>query len=195
MGHITDRPTLVALLGSSDEKNVRTALNQLSALGDPVVAQEASRIFNTTKNEAMKNTAYQILLNLRSDEATAAMGWKTTTYNMATRSAALNWYASHQPAKARKMALDAVTNFAPGPVRMAAIRVLGQVKDEPGKREVFEILIGLAKGRPYAPMQAAINALADYGDKAAIPVIESRKDHSLHFARGTVAGALARLGR
>lgn len=93
------------------------------------------------------------------------------------------------------MALDAVINFAPGPIRMTSIGILGRVKDEPGSRTVFNVLIELAKGRPYAPMNAAINALAEYGDKAAIPVIESRKNHSLHFGRGTVASALARLNR
>ena len=76
---------------------------------------------------------------------------------------------------------------------LTAISVLGRVKDEPGKREVFNTLIGLAKGRPYSPMSAAINALAEYGDKAAIPVIESRKNHSLHFGRNLVANALTRL--
>jgi HEAT repeat protein len=143
----------------------------------------------------LKNNAYQILLGLKNDQATADLGWRTTTYNLATKTAALNWYASNQPEKARAMALDAVINYAPGPVRMTAIGVLGRVKDEADKRVVFNLLIELAKGRPYAPMQAAINALANYGDKAAIPVIESRKNHSLHFARGTVASALARLGR
>ena len=114
---------------------------------------------------------------------------------MGTRTTALNWYASHQPDKARKLALDAVINFAPAPIRSTAISVLGRVKDEPGKRDVFNVLIGLAKGRQYAPMSTAINALVEYGDKAAIPVIESRKNHSLHFGRNLVASALSRLGK
>ena len=193
--YLKDRAALVDLLTDKNESNARSALNRLNSLGDPVVAQEANRIFSTTTNEAVKNNAYQILLGLKNDQATADLGWNTMTYNLATKTAALNWYAAHQPEKARKMALDAVINFAPGPVRITAINVLGRVKDEKGDRVVFNTLIEIAKGRPYAPMQAAINALATYGDKAAIPVIESRKNHSLHFARGTVASALARLGR
>ena len=134
-------------------------------------------------------------MSINNDEATAKIGWNLKTYNLATKAAALNWYAEHDKAKARTMALDAVKNYAPGPVRMTAISVLGRVKDAEGSREVFNLLISIAKAHDYAPMQAAINALADYGDKAAIPVIESRKDHSLHFARGTVQSALARLNR
>ena len=193
--HLSDNATLVTLLGSADDGIVRLALNRLNANGYPMEAEEANRIFSTTKNESLKTTAYQILLGLKNDQATADLGWKTMTYNFAVKNSALNWYAAHQPDKARSMALDAVINFAPGPIRMTSISVLGRVKDEPGSRAAFNVLIGLAKGRSYAPMSAAINALAEYGDKAAIPVIESRKNHSLHFGRGTVASALARLSR
>ncbi len=193
--HLKEPALLVDLLAHTDEKIVRLAMNRLNALKDPTIGQVANRIFSTTANESLKNNAYQILLELKNDQATADLGWKTTTYNMATRTAALNWYATNQPNTARKIALDAVINYAPGPVRMAAIGVLGRVKDEPGKREVFNVLVEIAKGRPYSPMSAAINALAAYGDKAAIPIIESRKNHSLHFGRGLVAGALARLSK
>ena len=188
---LSNQAELVDLLGSKDESIQRSALSRLG----PVAKPEAQRIFAETKNEAMKNTAYQILLNFNNDVETAALGWKTKTYNMATKVAALHWYSNHRQEKARAMALDAVRNFAPGPVRMAAIGVLGHVKDVSGDREVFNLLISIAKQRDYAPMSAAINALAEYGDKAAIPVIEARKNHGLHFARGTVASALARLNR
>ncbi len=191
--HLKDTAVLNQLLTNKDEGIVRLAMNRLNSLKDPSIGQVADRIFRTTTNEAMKNNAYQILLELKNDQATADLGWKTTTYNLATKTAALNWYATNQPNNARKMALDAVVNYAPGPVRMTAISVLGRVKDEPGKREVFNTLIGLAKGRPYSAMSAAINALVEYGDKAAIPVIESRKNHSLHFGRNLVANALTRL--
>lgn len=193
--HLTDSAELVNLLGSDNEEEIQSALNRLTDLNDPAAKPEAQRIFAETKNEALKNDAYRILLRLNNDEATAKIGWNTTTYNMQTKVMALNWYAGHDKDKARSMALDAVKNYAPGPVRMAAIGVLGRVKDLDGDREVFDLLISIAKQRDYAPMQAAINALATYGDKAAIPVIEARKNHSLHFARGTVASALARLNR
>lgn len=190
---LSDRSILMSLLNNKDESIQRLAVNRLSDLNDSATIQEATRIFTTTTNESLKNTAFQILLAKKNDQATADLGWKTTTYNMATRTAALNWYAANQPAKARAIALDAVINYAPAPIRNTSIAVLGRVKDEPGKQVVFDVLVGLAKGRPYAPMAAGINALVEYGDKAAIPVIESRKNHSLHFGRNLVAGALARL--
>lgn len=193
--YLSDSAILVDLAGSSDDSIVRSALSRLQALNDPGTLTQAKRIFAETSNESLKNSAYGVLLAMNNDQATADLGWKTTTYNLQTKKAALNWYASHKPDHARALALDAVRNYAPGPVRMTAISVLGRVKDEIGSRVVFNTLINLAKGRPYAPMSAAINALAEYNDKAAIPVIESRKNHSLHFGRGTVAGALARLNR
>lgn len=193
--YLTDSAILVDLCGSSDDSVIQPAMERLAALNDLGAKTQAGRIFAETQNEALKNDAYGILLRLNNDAKTAELGWKTTTYNLQTKVAALNWYAGNQPEKARGMALEAVKNYAPGPVRMAAIGVLGRVKDIKGDREVFNLLIEIAKGQAYAPMQAAINALAEYGDKAAIPVIESRKNHSLHFARGTVAGALARLNR
>ena len=193
--HLTDSARLIELCGADDESLVKAAMDRLAVMNDPGAKVQASRIFAETKNEALKNDAYRILLSINNDEATAKIGWNLKTYNLATKAAALNWYAEHDKAKARTMALDAVKNYAPGPVRMTAISVLGRVKDAEGSREVFNLLISIAKAHDYAPMQAAINALADYGDKAAIPVIESRKDHSLHFARGTVQSALARLNR
>ncbi|MBS1727014.1 MAG: M1 family metallopeptidase [Armatimonadetes bacterium] len=193
--HLTDKAELISLLGSKDEREIESALDRLAALNDPAAKPEAERIFAETANEAMKNNAYDILLRINNDEKTAELGWNTTTYNLGTKIAALRWYSYHEPEKARQMALDAVRNFAPGPVRMAAIGVLGHVKDIRGDQEVFDVLIALVKARPYAPMSAAINALAEYGDKAAIPVLESRKNHSLHFARGAVASAIARLSR
>jgi aminopeptidase N len=190
---LNDRAILKELLANKDEAVQLLALNRLNELNDPMVVQEANRIFTTTKNESMMNSAYSILLALKNDQATAELGWTTKTYNLATQTAALNWYATNRPATARKMAMDAVVNYAPGPVRQAAIGVLGKVKDEADKRDVFNLLVSIAKGRPYTPMVSAINALVEYGDKAAIPVIESRKNHSLHFGRGVVASALARL--
>lgn len=172
-----------------------TALRGLSASRGSKNEALFESLFNSTTNEEVKNTAYDKLLSVRNNLATAELGWNTATWNLQTQTRALNWFADHDKDRARTMAVKAVREFAPGPVRMAAISVLGRVKDVSGSSEVFDLLVSLAKGRAYAPMNQAINALADYGDKRAVPVIESRRNHSLHFARGTVEGALARLNR
>jgi aminopeptidase N len=192
---IQDADFILDLTESSDKSIAFAAVSQSIAARNSKTAARMRQIFDTTSDESLKETAYESLIRAKSDAETAELGWNTTTYSLGTKTAALNWYATNDKDKARKMALDAVRNFAPGPVRMSAISVLGRVKDEPGKREVFDLLVQLAKGRAYAPMDAAINALASYGDKAAIPVIESRRNHQLHFGRGTVESALARLNR
>ncbi len=182
-------------LTSSNARFRLVALRGLSAGKGSANESLFESVFNTTTNEEVKNAAYDKLLSVRNDVATAELGWNTTTWNLQTQTRALNWIADHDKDRGRAMALKAVREFAPGPVRMTAISVLGRVKDASGSSEVFDLLISLAKGRAYAPMDQAINALANYGDKRAIPVIEARRNHSLHFARNTVEGALARLGR
>lgn len=178
---------------SQSEKLQLTALFGLSAKKGSANEAVFEKVFTTTTNEEMKNAAYEKLLAVRDDVVTAELGWSTTTWNLQTQTNALSWFAKNDKDRARAMALKAVREFAPGPVRMRAISVLGQVKDASGSQEVLDLLISLAKGRAYAPMNEAIGALAEYGDKRAIPVIESRRNHSLHFARGTVEGSLARL--
>jgi aminopeptidase N len=193
---IQDDAFLVNVLETSkNAKHQITALYGLSANKGSKNEALFGKLFNSVSNEEMKNAAFDKLLSVRNDAATAELGWNTTTWNLQTQTRALSWFAANDKDRARTMALKAVKEFAPGPVRMQAISVLGQVKDATGSREVFNLLVSLAKGRAYAPMDQAINALADYGDKRAIPVIESRKNHSLHFARNTIEGALARLQR
>ena len=193
---IQDDSFLLSVLETSkDAKLQLTALYGLSANKGSKNDALFEKLFQSIPNEEMKNAAFEKLLAVRNDVATAELGWSTTTWNLQTQTRALSWFAANDKDRARTMALKAVKEFAPGPVRMRAISVLGQVKDAAGSREVFNLLVSMAKGRPYAPMDQAINALADYGDKRAIPVIESRKNHSLHFARNTVEGALARLQR
>jgi aminopeptidase N len=195
IGYITETDFLIAKTMDSNPVIARNALSLLNGRKGDKVVNRVTQILNSTPNESLKNTAFGVLLSIKDDEPTAMMGWNMQTYNLGTQTMALNWLAGKNPDKARELALRSVREFAPGPVRMSAISVLGRVKDKAGSREVFDLLVQLAKGRPYAPMDAAINALATYGDKAAIPVIRSRENHSLHFGRNTVQSALARLNR
>jgi aminopeptidase N len=192
-GSLTSESRILEFLRGSDDKLRQTGIYMANGSKSSAVSTEISRIFEKTTNEALKNAAFSTLLSIKDDDATAQLGWNTTTYNLQTQSAALSWWASKNPDKARALALNAVKNYAPGPIRIIGINVLGMVKDEPGKREVFDLLSELVKGRAYTPMSSAIGALATYGDRAAIPIIESRRNHSLHFGRGTVRSALARL--
>jgi aminopeptidase N len=195
LDYIEDTDFALKLTYDNDAGIANKALTRLYYKKTDAVIARLRDVIQFSANEAMKNTAYNVLLTTAGDESIAEMGWNMTTYDLGTRTAALNWYAQNNKDKAREISLKAVRDFAPGPVRMAAIRVLGQVKDKEGQREVFNLLVELAKARPYAPMDAAIGALATYGDKAAIPVIKSRQNHSLHFARNTIQSALARLNR
>jgi hypothetical protein len=152
-------------------------------------------VFQKSPNEAMRNAAFSSLLAMRDDEATAKLGLATKTYNLQTQIEGLEWYTRKMPNEARKMCLEMIRKPALGPLRAAAITGLGAVKDAPGQRDVYETLIKISQERNYTPMTNAINALAQYGDKAAIPFLEKRANHSLHFVRGTVRNALNTLKR
>jgi HEAT repeat protein len=57
------------------------------------------------------------------------------------------------------------------------------------------MLASFLSERSNGQLRAAIRALAAYGDKAAIPLIEKRANHGLHFVRSDVRSALSQLGR
>ena len=121
--------------------------------------------------------------------------WRTPSFDDGYRTWALEGWAEFAPDRAREAALAALTDGSSEPVRLTAIRILGRVKDKPGERVVFNALAAMMSERSNSPLRTAIGALADYGDKAAIPLLEKRKDHGLHFVRGDVANALRRLGK
>lgn len=194
LGRIDDEATLMAASRMSDGGFALAGLQGLGRLQSPSAWERIEQVFSTTSNEAMKNTAYDLLLGHKNDSATAEIGLKTKTYNLGPQQSALRWIARNDAGRAREIALDWLKT-APGPLKLTAVSVLGQVKDREGSKQVLGILMNYARGRSYGIMNAAINALAEYGDKSAIPVLEARKNHSLHFARGTVNGALARLKR
>ncbi len=76
---------------------------------------------------------------------------------------------------------------------MNAIRHLGSLKDKAGERKVYETLAELLKEPSFGARNSAINAIAEYGDKAAIPLLEVFNTHELVFFRQSAQRAIARL--
>jgi len=73
--------------------------------------------------------------------------------------------------------------------------VLGRLKDKPGETRVRKALEKILTGETsFGARNAAIDALGNLGDKAAIPAIRPYLNHSLVFFRNTAKGAIARLG-
>ena len=109
------------------------------------------------------------------------------------RASALRWWATHQPSIARAKCLEVLNGPPNEPLKNESVRQLSVLKDAPGEHVVFDMLMGLAGQQSYATRQAAISALANYGDKRAIPVIEPLTKSSLFFTRRAAEAAIAQL--
>ncbi len=193
----TDPALLIGLSREPDERLAQAALGRMSAVKDDGrLLARLSEVWNDPKaNPDLRYAALSSAYSLSKSTTLIEDAWNTPSWDESFRTWALNAWASTAPDRAREVALAALTDGSSEPVRLTAISVLGRVKDKPGERTVFNALAAMMTERSNSPLRAAIGALADYGDKAAIPLLERRKDHGLHFVRGDVARALAQLKR
>jgi aminopeptidase N len=190
-----DRELLLDMSHYPDTRIVSAAISEMAALeNSPRVQARLQELLKTSSNEVVREAAFNSLLSLTQNKDLAEAGMEMDSYNDHFRTQALNWFAQHQPDKARRLALDALSKTSTTePMRLASIQVLGEVKDRPGERVAYDVLIGFLNERSNSPLRAAINAVASYGNPDAIPLLEARANHSLHFVRSDVRRALERL--
>ncbi|MGV3614523.1 MAG: M1 family aminopeptidase [Fimbriimonas sp.] len=184
---------LLEKLGDADARTAQAAANTLARLpkGDAILA--ALEKAGNHPNDEVRFSAFAARLHLTNDATLADRAWTTPSYNDAFRRLALDWWAEHQPDRARTRALDAVRMGLPEPTRTHAIGMLGRLKDAAGKHEVYEALVKVVGESSFGARNTAINALADYGDKKAVPILEPLTRHPLVFLRNTAKGAVERL--
>ncbi len=192
----TSLDDLLTMTKGTDGRLAQAALERLRAL--PKTGAALSRLQevwdDTTANPDLRLTAVQSLYALTKDAAVLNAASMTDRYDDGYRTWALGRLAEADPDRARDVALAALKGGATEPVRLTAIAVLGRVKDKPGERRAYDALAAIMTERSNSPLRAAIAALGEYGDKAAIPLLKARQDHGLHFVRGDVTRALAQLG-
>jgi aminopeptidase N len=150
-------------------------------------------LWQNDPNPDVRKAALRGLLNLTNDDALAQKAWNTGSWDDGFRLAALSWWGENQPDKAREIAIAAVKGNASEPVTLASIRLLGRLKDKPGERTVYSLLASFLGERSVDRLTAAVNAIGEYGDKAAIPLLEKREHHSLHFVRRDVTRVIREL--
>ena len=192
---VPDEEFLLDMSNQPDLRLVEAAARAMSQIKDNRhVLARLKDLWTSGSNDRVKEGALSSLLTLTSDPALADQAFQTDSYDDGFRTIALDWWSGHNPNKARTVALEALSGKADEPVRLASIRLLGTLKDRPGDHAAYEMLASLMTQRSNGELRAAIAALADYGDRAAIPLLQKRKNHGLHFVRQEVAAALARLG-
>jgi HEAT repeat protein len=164
-----------------------------STYESPKLVDRLRDLWISSGDDEVRLAALDSLLRITQDRSLAEKALNTDSYNDSFRIDGLDWLADHQPDVARDQALAELSGPASEPLKLESIRVLGRVKDKLGERRAFNALVALLTERSNSPLRAAIGALGEYGDKAAIPLIEPKTHHSLHFVRRDAEAALARL--
>jgi HEAT repeat protein len=134
-----------------------------------------------------------VLANATNDATLADKAWAIQSTDEGFRQFALDWWAQHDPERARKECLNQLRDPLNEIVRVAAIRHLGRLKDVSGSRDVYNALVDVLDEGSFGALNTAIFALVEYGDKAAIPAIREHSDHSLFMIRRSAQGAVAAL--
>ncbi|MBX3110665.1 MAG: M1 family metallopeptidase [Fimbriimonadaceae bacterium] len=198
VGRIDNADIVLELTNHADKQVATTALGSLGRFkGNDAVRAKLERVWKSPDfPEYMKNSALQALFQIEPSDALADEAWAKPSQMLGYQGQALGYWTGKADDKARRLCLTLVTSDATAePLRISALRALGHIKDKPGSREVYDTLVGYLKERSNSPLRTAINALADYGDPAAAPLIEAHRNHSLFFVRQDVERALNRLKR
>jgi len=185
---------LLSLTQRSNRDLANTAAAQLGNLPSKEnVLTQLMKLVSTDPNDVIQQTAARSLLNLTNDPSIAEDLWKKEGYQDGFRQIALDWWMKKDPAKCRTHALEALAGGFPEPTRVHAIGQLGRLKDLPGEKRVFDTLAAVLKETSFGARNTAIGALAEYGDKAAIPLLRPFLTEQLVFFRQSSKGAIARL--
>ncbi len=144
-------------------------------------------------NELIREHATQALLNWSTDRTFANKVWTMKSFDDGYRRMALDWYAKHAPGDARDTCLDYLTHSDSEPVRVKAIQILGNLKEEPGQQDIFNALVPIAKETSYNARAAAVIALGQLGNKKAIPVLEPITLHAPNGIRGLAKASIEQL--
>jgi aminopeptidase N len=194
MPSIGNADYLLDMSRNSDPRLTAAAARAMSSTYEsPKLVDRLRDLWISSGDDEVRLAALDSLLRITQDRSLAEKALNTDSYNDSFRIDGLDWLADHQPDVARDQALAELSGPASEPLKLESIRVLGRVKDKLGERRAFNALVALLTERSNSPLRAAIGALGEYGDKAAIPLIEPKTHHSLHFVRRDAEAALARL--
>jgi HEAT repeat protein len=182
-------------LGSSDSKVVGAVASNPGGLPiSPTIEAKLRDLESNHPNILVRQAALRSLLNGLKDDALADKAWTMPSYNEGFRNAAMFYYVKNDKDKARELALGVLANPDSEALRQTCIQVLGDLKDKPNDRRVFNALVKVVEERSFGARNAAMSALGNYGDKAALPYLKPLVTNSMVFTRRTAQGAVKQLG-
>lgn len=196
LGHlgVSAETYLIDLAGGSDRRIANTAINVLGNLPkSPAIIDKFKAIADSDPNELIRQGALRGLINMTDDETLVEKAWNTDGYQDEFRQLALRWWQRKKPEVARERCLACLSRPTAEPTRVTAIGILGNLKDKPGETRVYDALAAILKETSFGARERAIGALAEYGNPAAIPLLEPFRTHSLVFFRESSEGAIASL--
>lgn len=183
---------LLELSRDKDDRIAAPAVRQLGALpASDSIKERLQEVYKTHSNPILQFDAMGILINKYGRRDLIEDAWNRPSINDRFRVAALNYKAA-EPA-GRQFCLDQLEKPVSETVRVSAINHLASMKDEEGNRDVYNALVKVAQERSFGARNAAINALAAYGDPAAIPILKPTAERGMLFISRSAKAAIAAL--
>lgn len=184
----------IRLLNNPDPFVKQAVLNQIAKKGGNMGAAARLRVeMAKEQNSQLKLQEFSAIYSITRDAKMLDEAWATTSWQDSYRSFALErWFASDKNT-AREKCLEVLARPTTESLRVNAIGKLGSLKDKPGERRVYDALIKVVQENSFGARNTAVSALAEYGDKAALPYIEPLTKHSLFFISRNAKAAVARL--
>ncbi len=196
ISRITDGGTeyLLDLLKDSDARIRDAAARGLNSQPKSSQTLDAlTAVSSVDPNDVVRETATQTRLWLSNDSTLAEKCFATDGYRDRYRQIALDWWEKNQPDTAREHCLLVLQSPSSEPLRVSAIRQLGRLKDKKGERAVYQALLKVVNEHSFGARVAAIGALAEYGEKSALPILQPLTSHALVFIRNAAKSAVTRL--
>lgn len=180
----SSRQLLLNQLRSGKAELADASARRLGELSNDEATVSALRqMWLSAQNPELRATAMMSVIQLTKDPALVDEAWRTYGYGERLRVFALEWIAKQDGDRARELCLAAIKGNADEPVRQAAIRALGRLKDKSNERRAYNALVAVASSNSFGCRRAAIQALGEYGDPAALPLLERLKSFGqVHIA-------------
>jgi hypothetical protein len=174
----------------------RAAVIRLGDLsGSEASLARLREVWEKDRSDQMRRSALASLVKLTGDESLVTIAWGQDSFQDTLRDFALDWWAQHKPDLARERCLEVLRNPPSEAIRISAISHLGNLKDKPGEKRVFEALVAVVQEDSINPRSTAIDALKTYGDPAAVPYLAKLKDFGFYGIRNSARDAMESLSK
>ncbi len=187
----------IALVDDADRRIANSAVSRLGSVpSSPEVVAKLRSVMETDTNPRIRFSALSSLYRLTNDASLVDRAWRADEPIESFKTFALDQWQRSDPDRVRQICLETLKSSTNTALRMDATRRLGTLKDAPGSREVYNALIAIVRDHgSNQPRLAAANALAQYGDKAALELLRPLANEGNTRFANAARGPIGRLER